>query len=52
MDEMHGALRLRRESSFGVSEDINSSFIQIFVDDPNYRYTVSGSQKGISLWPL
>ncbi len=45
MDETHGTLRLRRESSFGVSEDINSSFIQIFVDDPNYRYTVSGSQK-------
>ncbi len=45
MDETHGALRLRRESTFGVSEDINSSFIQIFVDDPNYRYTVSGSQK-------
>jgi len=45
MDETHGTLRLRRESSFGVSEDINSSFIQIFIDDPNYRYTVSGSQK-------
>ena len=45
MDETRGALRLRRESSFGVSEEINSSFIQIFVDDPNYRYTVSGSQK-------
>lgn len=45
MDETHGALRLRRESSFGVSEDINTSFIQIFLDDPNYRYTVSGSQK-------
>jgi len=45
MDESRGELRLRRESTFGVSEDINSSFIQIFVDDPNYRHTVSGSQK-------
>jgi GAF domain-containing protein len=45
MDETRGALRLRRESTFGVSDDISSSFIQIFVDDPNYRFTVSGSQK-------
>jgi GAF domain-containing protein len=45
MDETRGALRLRRESTFGVSEDISSAFIQFFVDDPNYRYTVSGSQK-------
>jgi len=45
LDETRGALRLSRESSFGVSEEINSSFIQIFVDDPNYRHTVSGSQK-------
>jgi len=44
MDESRGELRLRRESTFGISEDIGSSFIQIFVDDPNYRYTVSGSQ--------
>jgi len=45
MDETRGELRLRRESIFGISDDISSSFIQIFVDDPNYRYTVSGSQK-------
>ena len=45
MDESRGELRLRRESTFGVSEEISSSFIQIFVDDPNYRYTVSGSQR-------
>jgi GAF domain-containing protein/nitrogen-specific signal transduction histidine kinase len=45
MDESRGELRLRRESVFGISDDISSSFIQIFVDDPNYRYTVSGSQK-------
>lgn len=45
MDDARGALRLRRESTVGVSEDISSSFLQIFADDPNYRYTVSGSQK-------
>jgi len=45
MNETRGELHLRRESIFGISDDISSSFIQIFVDDPNYRYTVSGSQK-------
>jgi GAF domain-containing protein len=45
LDEARGMLRLRRESTFGVPEDISSTFIQIFVDDPNYRYTVSGSRK-------
>lgn len=45
MDESRGEIRLSRESAFGISEDVSNSFIQIFVDDPNYRYTVSGSQK-------
>ena len=45
MNETRGELRLSRESTFGISDDISNSFIQIFVDDPNYRYTVSGSQK-------
>lgn len=45
MDEARGELRLRRESTFGVSDDINTSFIQIFVDDPKYHHTVSGSRK-------
>ncbi|MCE9645618.1 MAG: GAF domain-containing protein [Chloroflexi bacterium] len=45
MDESRGELRLRRESTFGISEDVSKSFLQIFVDDPNYPYTVSGSQK-------
>jgi GAF domain-containing protein len=45
MDETRGELRLRRESVFGISDDISNSFIQIFVDDPTYRYTVSGNQK-------
>lgn len=45
LDETRGVLRLSRESAFGVSDEIGNSFIQIFVDDPSYRYTVSGSQK-------
>jgi GAF domain-containing protein/nitrogen-specific signal transduction histidine kinase len=45
MDEARGEMRLRRESAFGLSEDVSGNFIQIFVDDPNYVLTVSGSQK-------
>jgi GAF domain-containing protein len=45
MDESRGELRLRRESTYGIPDEISSSFIQIFVDDPSYHYTVSGSRK-------
>jgi GAF domain-containing protein/nitrogen-specific signal transduction histidine kinase len=45
MDEARGALRLRPESVYGVPEEISGSFMQIFVNDPSYPYTVSGSQK-------
>ncbi|HRQ23625.1 MAG TPA: GAF domain-containing protein, partial [Anaerolineales bacterium] len=45
LDETRGMLTLRRESTFGVPEEISSTFIQIFVDDPSYRFTVSGSRK-------
>jgi GAF domain-containing protein/nitrogen-specific signal transduction histidine kinase len=45
MDETRGELRMRRESMFGIPDEISNSVVQIFVDDPNYRYTVSGSQK-------
>ncbi len=45
MDEGRGELRLRRESTFGVSDEISNSFLQIFLDDPSYRFTVSGSQR-------
>lgn len=45
LDAARGQLRLKRESTFGVSEEVSNSFIQIYVDDPNYRYTVSGSQR-------
>ncbi|MFN8412157.1 MAG: GAF domain-containing protein [Anaerolineales bacterium] len=45
MDEARGELRLRPESVYGVTEDISDSFLNIFVADPNYRFTVSGSQR-------
>jgi GAF domain-containing protein/nitrogen-specific signal transduction histidine kinase len=45
MDEERGELRLSGDSTYGMPEDISSTFIQIFLDDPNYRYTVAGSQK-------
>jgi len=45
MDESRGELRLRRESTFGISEDVSNTFLQIYVDDPNYAGTVSGTQR-------
>ncbi len=45
MDEMRGELRLCRESIYGVSDEIDASFNQIFMNDPNFRYTVSGNRK-------
>ena len=45
LDETRGALLLNSASMYGVSEEFGSSFIQIFLDDPTYRFTVSGSQK-------
>lgn len=45
MDEARGVLRLNYESTYGVSEEASRDFLQIFVDDANYRYSISGSQK-------
>lgn len=45
MDEARGELRLRRESAFGIADDFNNAFLQIYMDDPQYHYTVSGSKK-------
>lgn len=44
MNETQGELCLLRESTYGIPEEVNDSFIQIFVNDPSYRHTVSGSQ--------
>ncbi|MCB0103833.1 MAG: GAF domain-containing protein [Anaerolineales bacterium] len=45
VDEARGRLVLNRESMYGVSSDLDETFIQIFVDDPQYRHTVSGSKR-------
>jgi GAF domain-containing protein/nitrogen-specific signal transduction histidine kinase len=45
LDESRGELRLRRESTFGISGDVGNTFLQIYVDHPNYPDTVSGSQR-------
>lgn len=45
LDETRGVLSLNRESTYGVSEEISNTFTQIFLDDPSYPYSVSGSKK-------
>lgn len=45
LDEIRGVLRLNTESTYGVSEEVEKDFIEIYINDPNYRYTVSGSQR-------
>ncbi|NTW09032.1 MAG: GAF domain-containing protein, partial [Anaerolineaceae bacterium] len=45
MDDSRGELRLRREASYGLLDEISDSFVQISVEDPDYRFTVSGSQR-------
>jgi PAS domain S-box-containing protein len=45
LDENRGELRLRLESVYGVADELTASFLQIFIADPSYRFTVSGSQK-------
>ncbi|GAB4543626.1 MAG: hypothetical protein Fur002_15990 [Anaerolineales bacterium] len=45
VDEARGELRLRRESAFGVPESAPAALTQIFMSDPKFPYTVSGSGK-------
>lgn len=45
LDEDRGELHLQLESIYGIVEGIDPSFLQIFIADPSYRFTVSGSQK-------
>lgn len=44
LDEERGELRLHRDSVFGVSGEATNTFTQIYVDDPEFRLTVTGSQ--------
>ncbi|HSL45754.1 MAG TPA: GAF domain-containing protein [Anaerolineales bacterium] len=45
LDEQIGELRLHRGSVVGASEDAIESLARLHVEDPQYRRTVSGSQK-------
>lgn len=45
MDEGRGELSLHRESVNGVSDEAIDAFKQIYVDDPEFRLTVTGSQR-------
>ncbi len=45
VDEVRGVLSLSRESTYGVPTDISNDFSEMFIDDPNYRHSVSGSRK-------
>lgn len=45
LDEMRGMLQLNTASMYGVPEEVGNSFIQIFLDDPQFRFTVSGSRR-------
>ena len=45
VDEQLGELRLHRASVVGASEAPMDALARLHVDDPQYRHTVSGSQK-------
>ncbi|MDL1952464.1 hypothetical protein FBQ97_22040, partial [Acidobacteria bacterium ACD] len=38
LDELRGMLILNKSSMYGVPQEIGDSFIQIYLDDPQYRY--------------
>lgn len=52
MDESRGELLLRRASLFGVAEETAHSFPSIYLDDPSYHLTVSGSRQPFISWRL
>ena len=45
LDEQKGELRLHTGSTYGVREDASDSLSRMFVNDSQFRLTVSGSQK-------
>src|SRR6266540_2732684 len=45
IDEQIGELRLHRDSVVGASVDSVETLARLHVDDPQYRLTISGSQK-------
>jgi len=45
LDERQGTLNAHLDSLWGVSEESLKLFSQLYVDDPQYRFTVTGSQR-------
>lgn len=45
LDEERGMLRLNMASTYGVPQETGDTFIEIFLNDPQYRFTVSGSKR-------
>jgi GAF domain-containing protein len=45
LEEQVGELRLHRQSVYGASAETINFLARLHVDEPQYRYTVSGSQK-------
>ncbi len=45
LDETRGMLVLNKPSTYGLPPELSDSFIQIYFDDPQYRFTVSGSKR-------
>jgi GAF domain-containing protein len=45
LDEQVGELQLHRDSTIGASDDAVETLARLHVDNPQYRLTVSGSQK-------
>ncbi len=45
LDEDLGVLNAHPGSAYGVSEEIFEKFSRLYVDDPQYRFTVTGSQR-------
>ena len=45
LDEQVGELRLHRPSVIGVSDESTDHLSRLHMDEPQYRFTVSGSQK-------
>ncbi len=45
MDDEHGELRMDTASFFGISDETAVEASHIYVDDPEFRLTVSGSQR-------
>lgn len=44
LDDRRGELRLHPDSAWGAAEQLKNSFPKLFIDEPEFRQTVSGSQ--------